>query len=202
MTASPRQPPDSAFTAFQIRLLCGPHGAGFAPYLTRTPTIHEPIQVKQRRNAMTNSTPTTLDKHIRVLPQQWERIERAAQGTNLTANQLVITLAIEALDRREWPRTEAEVRVARASLFTAQAIARDLIAAGREPEVQEIRDFISTIVPDPDAATSAKETTASWNRHSPERSRLSVPLAPPPPRNDLVNPDLASPVDTAVQPTL
>ena len=110
---------------------------------------------------MTNSTPTTLDKHIRVLPQQWERIERAAQGTNLTANQLVITLAIEALDRREWPRTEAEVRVARASLFTAQAIARDLIAAGREPEVQEIRDFISTIVPDPDAATSAKETTAS-----------------------------------------
>ena len=53
-----------------------------------------------------------------------------------------------ALDRREWPRTEAETRVARASLFTAQAIARDLIAEGRENEVEEIRDFISTIVPD------------------------------------------------------
>ena len=45
----------------------------------------------------------------------------------------------------------AEIRVARASLFAAQAIARDLIAAGREKEVQEIRGFISTIVPDPDA---------------------------------------------------
>ena len=100
---------------------------------------------------MANSTQTTVDKHIRTLPEQWERIERAAQGTVLTANQLVIELAVEALDRREWPRTEAEIRVARASLFAAQAIARDLIAAGREHEVEEIREFISTIVPDPDS---------------------------------------------------
>ena len=62
---------------------------------------------------------------------------------------------MEALDRREWPSTMAEIRVARASLFTAQAIARDLIAAGREHEIQEIRAFISTIVPDPDANSSA-----------------------------------------------
>ncbi len=39
----------------------------------------------------------------------------------------------------------------RASLFAAQALARDLISAGRENEVQEIREFISTTVPDPDA---------------------------------------------------
>ena len=38
-----------------------------------------------------------------------------------------------------------------AGLFAAQAIARRLIADGRENEVQEIRNFISTIVPDPDA---------------------------------------------------
>ena len=57
---------------------------------------------------------------------------------------------MEALDRREWPGTEVEIRVARASLFIAQAVARDLIADGREHKVQEIRDFISTIVPDPD----------------------------------------------------
>ena len=75
-------------------------------------------------------------------------IERAAQGTALTANQLLIELAVEALDRREWPRTKAEVRVAWASLFAAQAIARDLIASGRGHEIEEIRDFISTIVPD------------------------------------------------------
>ena len=66
-----------------------------------------------------------------------------------------------ARDRREWPSTEAEIKVARASLFAAQALARDLIANGRGPEFQEIRDFISTIVPDSDAVTSAQETTAS-----------------------------------------
>ena len=49
------------------------------------------------------------------------------------------------------------MRVARASLFTAQATALDLIAAGREKEVQEIRDFISTIVPDPDPTSPAPE---------------------------------------------
>ena len=97
---------------------------------------------------MTGTTEKTINKHIRVLPEQWERIERAAQGTALTANQLLIELAIEALDRREWPKTETEIRVARASLFAAQAIARDLIAAGREAEIDEIRKFISTIVPD------------------------------------------------------
>ncbi len=98
---------------------------------------------------MTDSTNRTLSKHIRVLPEQWQRIERASQSTALTANQLVIELAIEALDRREWPRTEAEIKVARASLFAAQALARGLIADGRDQEVQEIREFISTIVPDP-----------------------------------------------------
>ena len=97
---------------------------------------------------MVDSTERTI-KHIRVLPEQWERIERAAQGTALTANQLVIELAIEALDQRDWPKTEAETRVARASFFTAQAIARHMIAAGCEHEIEETRQFISTIVPSP-----------------------------------------------------
>ncbi len=57
---------------------------------------------------------------------------------------------MEALDRRDWPSTEVEKRVARASLFAAQAIARRLIADGLEQEVRDIRSFISTIVPDPD----------------------------------------------------
>ena len=104
---------------------------------------------------MADSTEKTVKKNIRVQPQQWERIERAADGGALTANQLLMELAIEALDRRERPQTVAEIRVARASLFAAQAIARDLIAAGREKEVQEIRAFISTIVPDIDDGPSA-----------------------------------------------
>ena len=117
---------------------------------------------------MADSTDKTLSKHIRVSPEQWERIERASQGTALTANQLVVELAIQALDRRQWPRSEAEIKVARASLFAAQALARGLIADGREQEVQEIRDFISTIVPDVkepspshDASTRRKIQTES-----------------------------------------
>ena len=98
---------------------------------------------------MADSKEKALHKHVRIAPEQWERLERAAQGTPHSPNQILVDLAMEALDRREWPGTEVEMRVARASLFSAQAIALDLIAAGREKEVQEIRDFISTIVPDP-----------------------------------------------------
>lgn len=90
----------------------------------------------------------TVQKNIRVTPRQWKRVEKQAEERGVSANQLVVELAMEALERREWPRTEAEIRVARAALFAAQAIARDLTAAGREDEVQEIRDFISKIVPD------------------------------------------------------
>ena len=92
----------------------------------------------------------TVHKNIRVTPKQWERIETAADQRGTSANQLLLELAIEALDHREWPRTEAEIKVARASLFAAQALARGLIADGRENEVEEIRTFISTIVPDPE----------------------------------------------------
>ena len=90
-------------------------------------------------------------KNIRVTAEQWTRIEEAAKERQVSPNQLVVALAIETLDRREWPGTEAEIKVARASLFAAQALARGLIADGRENEVQEIREFISGIVPDPDA---------------------------------------------------
>ena len=92
---------------------------------------------------------------IRIFPEQWQRVERAAAGTVYSANQLFVELAMEALDRRASLGAEAELRVARASLFAAQAIARRLIADGREEEVQEIRDFISSIVPDPDAKPPA-----------------------------------------------
>ena len=48
------------------------------------------------------------------------------------------------------PRTEHEVRLLRSSMFIAQAMARDMIAARRDQEVEEIRDLISEIVPDVD----------------------------------------------------
>ena len=89
-----------------------------------------------------------------VTAEQWHRIEAAARERQVSPNQLIVELAIEALDRRKWPRTEAEIKVARASLFAAQALARGLIADGRENDVHEIREFVSTIVPDTDPKPS------------------------------------------------
>lgn len=90
----------------------------------------------------------TQQRNIRFTAEQWERIENAAREREVSPNQLVADLALEALDRREWPYTEAEIRVARASLFSAQVLARELIAAGKENEIEEVRHFVSTIVPD------------------------------------------------------
>ena len=89
-----------------------------------------------------------LDRHIRVDPHHWNRIELAARERNTTPNQLVVHLAIEALDRREWPRTASEIHLLRSSIFTAQAIARDMIQAGRQDEIEEIRQFVSEIAPE------------------------------------------------------
>ena len=115
---------------------------------------------------MAESMERTIKKHICLLPEQCERIERAAHGTALTANQLVMELAIEVLDRRDWPKTEAEIRVARASLFTAQAVARDLIAPGRKHEIEEIREFILTIVPDVHTSLPVPDQSASKTGHA------------------------------------
>ena len=98
---------------------------------------------------MSQTIRKSIQKNIRVTPEQWNRIEKSARERGISPNRLVVDLVMEALDRGEWPRTEAEIRVARASLFTAQAIARDLISAGKEEDVQSIRKFISTIVPEP-----------------------------------------------------
>ena len=127
-------------------------------------------QSDERPNASEKPPTKALHKHVRVSPEQWQRLEAAAAGTPLTANQVLVELAMEALDRREWPGTETEVKVARASLFAAQAIARRLIADGREQEVQEIRDFITTIVPDPDShqpgQTNSPTGTEPYGRES------------------------------------
>ncbi|MDE0332480.1 MAG: hypothetical protein OXL41_11485 [Nitrospinae bacterium] len=48
----------------------------------------------------------------RVTADHWDRIEEAARERNVSPDQLVVEFAIEALDRREWSRTEAEVKVA------------------------------------------------------------------------------------------
>ena len=90
----------------------------------------------------------TLQKNIRVTPEQWQRIEQAADERGTSANQLLLELAIEALDRRQWPRTEAEIHLLRSAMFAAQAIARDMQAAGRGDEIADIARNISRIAPE------------------------------------------------------
>lgn len=77
----------------------------------------------------------------------WMKCALAVVRAALTANQFMIEFAIEALDRREWPRTEAEMRVARASRFAAQVLARDLIAVGRENQVEIIANSSPRLCP-------------------------------------------------------
>ncbi len=97
---------------------------------------------------MTETANRALHRRIRVLPEQWGRIEAAARGTSRTANEMVIDLALEALDRREWPRTEAEIHLLRSAMFTAQATIRDMEKAGRHDEIEAISRAISQFAPD------------------------------------------------------
>ena len=96
----------------------------------------------------------TRQKNVRVTPGQWNRIENAAKERDVSANRLTVELAMEALDRREWPRTDLEIQLLRSSMFTAQAIARDMIVAGRGEEVEAIRRAISRLAPDPTGQTA------------------------------------------------
>ena len=97
---------------------------------------------------MPETTDRTQVRHNRGLPEQWERIENAARGTTRTANELVIDLALKALDRQEWPRTEAEIHLLRSAMFTAQAIIRDMERAGRHDEIEAIGRTISEVAPE------------------------------------------------------
>ena len=90
----------------------------------------------------------TIQKNIRVTPEQWKRIENEAKKREMSPNRLVVELVMEALERREWPRTEEEIHLLRAAMFTAQAIIRDMERAGREEEIEQISRNISEIAPE------------------------------------------------------
>ena len=91
----------------------------------------------------------TIGRYIRIGEGDWRRIEAFAEPRDTSPNRLLVELAVEALDRREWPRTEHEIQLLRSSMFAAQAMARDMIAAGRGDEVERIRRTISAVVPGP-----------------------------------------------------
>ena len=90
----------------------------------------------------------TIQKNIRIKPEQWKRIEKEAHKREISPNRLVVELAMEALECREWPRTEAEIHLLRSTMFTAQAIIRDMESAGREDEIEQISRTISEVAPE------------------------------------------------------
>ena len=51
----------------------------------------------------------TLSKTVRVTEDAMESRRNAARKRNESPNHLLVQLAMEALDRREWPRTELEI---------------------------------------------------------------------------------------------
>ena len=55
--------------------------------------------IRRPHETMTKSPDGSLHKHIRVSREQWERLERAAQGTPWSPNQILAEFAMEALDR-------------------------------------------------------------------------------------------------------
>ncbi len=99
----------------------------------------------------------TMSKTVRVTDEQWKRIESAVGNSKQSPNHVLVQLAMEALDRREWPRSELEIRMLRSTLFTAEVTARSMIAQGRENEVEEIRREISRITPQLPCPTQTRE---------------------------------------------
>ena len=90
----------------------------------------------------------TIARHIRIDAEHWRRIEALANEHRTTPNQLLVELAVEALNHREWPQNLLEIPMLRSCLFTAQATARNMIGTGRGEEAEEIRREISKVVPE------------------------------------------------------
>ena len=89
-----------------------------------------------------------MNKHIRFDKDEWQWVEDATQKRGISPSRLLISSTLEAIDGRNWPRTEAEIYLLRSATFAAQAIARDMEAAGCDGEIAEIVRNISKAAPE------------------------------------------------------
>ena len=71
---------------------------------------------------------------------------------------------MEAIDGANWPRTEAEIYLLRSAMFAAQAIARDMEAAGRGDEIADIARNISRVAPELPPETSNSDNASPLSR--------------------------------------
>ena len=119
--------------------------------------------VRDKREA--DNVPKSVNKHIRIDEELWDRLAAAARDSDTTANRLLSELAAQWLENREWPRSAVQIRVARSFLFAAQAIARDMKKAGRQQEIDEILEYAALIVPDHAPASSAAKDHSADEPH-------------------------------------
>ena len=84
----------------------------------------EPESMKTFTKGAAKRMVQTTQKNIRFTSEQWKRVEKEAEKYDKSPNQFVVELVMGALERRDWPRTEAEIHLLRSAMFTAQAIIR------------------------------------------------------------------------------
>lgn len=107
-----------------------------------------PESMKTFKKGAAKRMAQTTQKNIRFTSEQWKRVEKEAEKIDISPNRLVVELVMQALERREWPRTEAEIHLLRSAMFTAQAIIRDMERDGREEEIEQISQNISEVAPE------------------------------------------------------
>ena len=110
--------------------------------------ILRPERMKIFTTGATKRMVQTIQKNIRVTPEQWKRIENEAEKREMSPNRLVVEFVMEVLERREWPTTKAEIHLLRSAMFVAQAIIRDMERTGREDEIEQISRTISEVAPE------------------------------------------------------
>ena len=76
------------------------------------------------------------------------RLEKEAEKRDISSNRLVFEFAMEDIERRKWSRTGAEIHLLQSPIFAAQAILRDMVRAGREEEIEQIRRNITAVSPE------------------------------------------------------
>ena len=62
---------------------------------------------------MLQTIQSSIQKNIRVTPEQWSHIEKSARERGISPNRLIVNLVMGALDRGDWPGNEAEIRTER-----------------------------------------------------------------------------------------
>ena len=97
----------------------------------------------------------TIAKAAGVTPEQRGRVGNVSADRMLSANQLVIELAMEAIGRHGWSRTNAKIHFARVTMFVAPALVTGKTCSP---------DSVQRIIPSPDLYPAEQGAPLSFIR--------------------------------------